>query len=206
VIVLFLTLAHIVPPRVEIIVLFVLTILWLALGAWTVDRRDFIGPDSDCASWGGSRMQTKTSGVSISSLQYCNRMRVIEAFSWVLFGVFAIFFIIVVHLTSIAVQIGSPYAWREPMIELPWYGEWPGYSGGPGSMYPTMQMGQGAVIPGAYHPGGVVGQMGPVSTLPVMQNGGHVVQQQHGHSMIITPGINGLPPTVQQVPGHIYNA
>lgn len=118
----------------------------------------------------------------------------------------AIFFVVVMHLTSTAVQRGGrPYAWREPMIELPWYGEWPGYSGGPGSLYPTMQMGEGGMIPGAYHAGAVIPQQGPISTLPVMQNGGYVVQQQPGYSMIITPGMNGQAPTVQQVPGHISN-
>jgi len=130
---------------------------------------------------------------------------VIEAFSWVLFGVFTIFFLIVANLTSIAVERGGrPYAWREPMIELPWYGEWPGYSGGPGSMYPTMQMPGGGVIPGTYIPGTVLAQPGgPVTTMPVMQDGGYVVQQQHGYSMIITPGMNGQAPMIQQVPGRI---
>ena len=152
-------------------------------------------------------------------------MRVIEAFSWVLFGVctyglslspknyrstghpntlVAVFFIIVVHLTSTTVErLGRPYAWREPMIELPWYGEWPGYSGGPGSMYPTMHMAEGGMMPGVYHQGPMIGQAGPMSTLPIMQNGGYTVQQQPGYSMIITPGLNGQAPTVQQVPGHI---
>jgi len=134
-------------------------------------------------------------------------MRVIEAFSWVLFGVFAIFFVLVINLTSIAVQRGGrPYAWREPMLELPWYGEWPGYSGGPGSAYPTVQMMDGNIVPGGYIPGGIVGPHpmgGPINTMPVMGEGGYVVQQQPGHSMIITPGVGGRAPTIQQVPGHI---
>ena len=117
----------------------------------------------------------------------------------------AIFFFIVVDLTSTAVQRGGrPYAWREPMIELPWYGEWPGYSGGPGSLYPTMHMAEGGMIPGAYHPGAMIAPQ-PGLTLPVMQNGGYVAQQQHGHSMIITPGLNGQAPTIQHIPGHVTN-
>lgn len=203
-IILFLTLSHIMEPRVEIIILFILSVLWLALGAWTVDRRDFLSDASDCAGWGDAKMSTKSDTVTISRLQYCNRMRVIEAFSWVLFGVFAIFFIIVLHLTSIAVQRGMrPYAWREPMIELPWYGEWPGYSGGYNSAYPTMHMAGGGMVPGGYYQGGVVPHHGPISTLPVMQNGGYVVQQQPGHSMIITPSADGRAPDVQQVFGHV---
>jgi hypothetical protein len=117
---------------------------------------------------------------------------------------------VVANLTSIAIERGGyPYAWREPMIELPWYGEWPGYSGGPGSMYPTMQM-PGGMMPGGYMPGTILTQPmpggGPVSTMPVMQDGGYVVQQQPGYSMIITPGPNGQPPRIQQVPGHISSA
>jgi len=73
-------------------------------------------------------------------------------------------------------------------------------------MYPTMQMAGGGMIPGAYYPGSVVApQMagGPVTTLPVMGEGGYVVQQQPGYSMVITPGMNGNAPSVQQVPGRI---
>lgn len=119
----------------------------------------------------------------------------------------AIFFVIVANLTTIAVQRGGrPYAWREPMIELPWYGEWPGYSGGPGSAYPTVHMAEGGMVHTAY-PGAVVPQPiptgGPVTTMPVMQDGGYVVQQQPGYSMIITPGVGGQAPTIQQVPGRI---
>ena len=125
----------------------------------------------------------------------------------------AIFFAIVINLASIAVQRGGrPYAWREPMLELPWYGEWPGYSGGSGSAYPTVQMTDGNVIPGAYIPGGIVGGQpmpmgGPINTMPVRgDGGGYTVQQQPGYSMIITPGVNGQAPTIQQVPGRISSA
>lgn len=124
----------------------------------------------------------------------------------------AIFFFIVINLASIAVQRGGrPYAWREPMLELPWYGEWPGYSGGADSAYPTVHMTDGNVIPGAYIPGGMVGaqQMpmgGPINTVPVRGDGGYTVQQQPGYSMIITPGVNGQAPTIQQVPGRISSA
>lgn len=203
----FLTLTHALTPRVEVIILFILSILWLTLSAWTVDRRDFLGPLSDCESWGNETMLTNSETKTFSSYQYCNEMRVIEAFSWVLFGVFLIFLLIVASLTSTAVDRGGrPYAWREPMIELPWYGEWPGYSGGFGSMYPTMLMPDGGVMPGGYMPGGVVQPMsaaGPISTVPVLQNGGYVVQQQPGYSMVITPGLNGQAPTIQQLPGPV---
>ena len=90
------------------------------------------------------------------------------------------------------------------MIELPWYGEWPGYSGGPGSLYPTMHMAEGGMIPGGYYPGvGPQVMGGPITTMPVLQDGGYVVQQQPGYSMVITPGVGGQAPTIQQLPGRI---
>ena len=85
------------------------------------------------------------------------------------------------------------------MLELPWFGEWPGYSGGYGSQYPTVQMAEGGMV----YPGPMVQPGGPVNTMPVMQDGGYVVQQQPGYSMVITPGVNGQAPTIQQVPGRI---
>jgi len=207
VIILLLTLTHMSTPGVEVVLLFVLSITWLALGAWTADRRDFLSDKSDCGSWGNHTIPTKNETKTISSFLYCNEMRVIEAFSWVLFGVFAIFFVVVINLTTIAIQRGGrPFAWSEPMLELPWYGEWPGYSGGPNSLYPTMHMAEGGMFPGGYYPGGVMGPHpmgGPIGAVPMMQNGGLVVQQLPGHSTIIRPGVGGMPATVEHHPGHV---
>ena len=76
-------------------------------------------------------------------------------------------------------------------------------------MYPTMHMPGGGVIPGSYIPGTVLTQGmpmgGPISTMPVMQDGSYVVQQQPGYSMVIRPGLNGGAPMIQQVPGHVSN-
>ena len=121
----------------------------------------------------------------------------ITAYFTILVG---IFLLIIANLAGIAVQSGGrPWAWREPMFELPWFGEWPGYSGGGhGLPYPAMQMpGAGVVVPAPAVAGG------PISTLPVMQDGSYVVQQQPGYSMVITPGVGGGPPNVQHVPGHV---
>lgn len=189
-------------PRFETIGLFLLSVMWLALGAWTVDRRDFLSPDSDCYSWGSQR--TPTAKGTISARVYCNEMKVVEAFSWVNFGVFTIFLIMITTLTTRAHTLGRPYAWREPMLELGWFGEWPGYSGGIYSSNPAMvqpmrpgMYQQGMTMPTAIQPG-----------MPVVYGpgGGHVIQQQPGHSVIIQPGPNGQLPMITQVPGTIRTA
>ena len=69
-----------------------------------------------------------------------------------------------------------------PPVELPWFGEAPGYyNTHPGGMmqYPT----GGYVYP----------------TMP-MQGVNAPLVQTPGHSIVIQPGMNGQPPTVTQVP------
>jgi len=68
-------------------------------------------------------------------------------------------------------------------VELPWFGEAPGYyntHGGASSPYPPTPM-----SPAGY--GGYPGY--PVSGMP-----------QPGQSIVIQPGINGAPPTVTTIP------
>ena len=98
--------------------------------------------------------------------------------------------VVVIYLTSKASQLGRPYAWREPMLELGWFGEFPGYPGYPGGSYPGMMPGAMMMQPGMGQP---IQHMGP--------GGGYVVQQSPGHSVVIQPGVRGEPPTVTQVPG-----
>jgi len=186
-----LIMTHLAQPRFEVVSLFVLSILWLALGAWTVDRRDFLSADSDCSSWGIQQIVTKH-GTS-SAQTYCHEMKVVETFSWMNFGIFAIFMVIILILASNSRMYGRPYAWREPMLELGWFGELPGYSGGNYSSFPAinqmqpgmmMQPGMGMPMAGTYGPGG-----------------GYVIQQNPGHSVVIQPGPHGEAPRVTQVPG-----
>jgi len=206
----FLIFTHVSQPRSEAIALFILTVLWLALGAWTVDRRDFLSYDSDCTSWGDQRTPTKKG--TISARSYCNEMKVVEAFSWVNFGIFFIWFATILYLTSKASRLGRPYAWIEPMLELGWFGEYPGYSGGRHSDYPTYREGEvGMMQPGMIQPGMIqpsVMQPGVMQPGVQMQpqygpGGGYVVQQNAGHSIVIQPGVNGEPPRITQVPGTI---
>jgi len=192
----FLMLTHSAQPRFEAVGLFILATLWLALASWTVDRRDFLSPDDDCSSWGIQRTITKSG--TMSAMAYCQEMKIVEAFSWITFGTFVIALITVIMLTSNAYHLGRPYAWREPMLELGWFGEFPGYSGGPYSSYPTFHH-QGMMQPG------MMMQPGYAQTIPQQYGpgGGYVVQQTPGHSVIIQPGVHGDAPTITQVPGMV---
>ncbi|KAI0638220.1 hypothetical protein C8Q77DRAFT_1215088 [Trametes polyzona] len=177
-------------PRTEAVFLFVLGVLWLAEAAWTTD---IIG-NTQCDALTDQQIPTKSG--SISEKSWCYEMRVVQAFSWMIFCLYAIFLWILIALTSRAKALGRPYAWGEPIVELPWFGQWPGYPEGgqfPQGMYPG-QYGypaMGMQPMGAYGP-----QIAP----------GYVVQQNPGHSVVIQPGMNGQPPTVTQIPGTVSSA
>jgi hypothetical protein len=164
-------------PRTEAIVYVVLGILWLTMGAWSTD---IIG-NVQCDSLGGQQQPTKNGNMSAQS--YCHEMKVIQAFSWAIFCFFAIAFIILLNLISRAQQFGRFGIWGEPIRELPWFGEAPGYynthAGAPHApmvQYP-MQYPQG------YN--------GYPAGMPMMTG---------GNSIVIQPGVNGQPPTITQVP------
>ncbi|KAJ3542396.1 hypothetical protein NM688_g5976 [Phlebia brevispora] len=169
-------------PWQEGIVFFILGVLWLSMGAWDAD----IMGSTQCDSLGNLRTPTKDGTISTKS--WCYEMRVIEAFSWMLFALFVIFLWIIITLTTRAQAMGRVYAWSEPIFELPWFGQYPGmpdgyYGGGRNYAYP-------AGVPymqGAY---------------PGMANGGYVVAQQPGHAVVIQPGANGQS-MVTQVPSMV---
>lgn len=176
-------------PRTEAIVLFILGVLWLAMGAWSTD---IIGT-TQCDALGDARMATKNGTVLTRS--WCYEMKVIQAFSWMIFCLYAIFLWILISLTSRARVMGLPYAWRAPIFELPWFGELPGWPY-PGQYAPVQGAQMGGYPMGAYSGGGM--------PYPApMINGGYVVQQAPGHSVVIQPGLGGAP-TITQVPGSNY--
>ncbi|KAJ8595983.1 hypothetical protein M405DRAFT_806219 [Rhizopogon salebrosus TDB-379] len=116
----FILLLQFAQPIVEVILHFILGVLWLALAAWSMD---IIGP-VQCYALQGREL---TSSGSISAQTYCYEMKVIEALSWTIFILFTFFFIILISLTSRAVAFGRYYAWREHVSQLGWFGELPGY-------------------------------------------------------------------------------
>ncbi|KAJ7129655.1 hypothetical protein C8R44DRAFT_777339 [Mycena epipterygia] len=158
-------------PRTEAFSLFILWTLWLAMGAWSTD---IIG-NMQCDALTTETMPTKNG--QIRQREYCYEMKVIQAFSWMLFVLFSFAFGILLSLVSQAERFGRHDIWREPIQELGWFGELPGY-------YNHSQQGmvQYPVYPQQYgYP---------------MQQG--YAQPQQGTMYQIHQGPNG--PTVTQVP------
>lgn len=187
-------------PITEFVCMFVLAVLWLGMGAWSAD---IIGNVQCDAIESSSRTQTKSG--SVSSKAYCYEMKVIEAFSWMNFVLLAVFIWILIALTSRAKVFGRYRAWFEPVWELPWFGQYPGgmeqIDGSPGRYNYAYPAGS----PMGY-PGGMPMQQPfpqqPFSQQPQLVNGGYLVSQQPGHSVVIQPNAHGAP-MVTQVPGMV---
>ena len=81
--------------------------------------------------------------------------------------------------------MGRPDIWSDDIRELPWFGQAPGWPGLGYAQYSSQ------------YPRGYAS--GPYTQYPTTY-AGNVVQQQHGHSVVIQPGRNGMPATVSQVP------
>ena len=90
-------------------------------------------------------------------------------------------------LATRSMAMGRPYIWSEDIRELPWFGQAPGYPGLGYAQY-SSQYGQGYPT------------NGPYSQYPSTTYGGNVFQQQHGQALVIQPGRNGMPASVQQYP------
>lgn len=132
-------------------------------------------------------------------------MKVIQAFSWMLFILYVLALYVLMRLVTEAHRFGRFDIWWAPIrgascytllgnmkltqmpVELPWFGEAPGYyNTHPGGM---MQYPAGGY---AYPAGG--------QAYPAMQGVNAPLVQTPGHSIIIQPGMNGQPPTITQVP------
>ncbi|KAL1673886.1 hypothetical protein EV122DRAFT_221804 [Schizophyllum commune] len=184
-------------PRIEVPVLFILGCFWLAEAAWATDA---IG-NTQCDGLGGQMIETRKG--SVSAKGYCCQMKVLQAFSWMNFCLFAIAFYIILRLVSQAEQFGRMDAWIAPIRELGWFGEYPGfYPTGGATHNPAAQgmppMGGG----GGYQP-----QQGAYQQRqhPYASDGwpyGQMMQPAPGTALVIQPGINGAPPTFTQVPAN----
>ncbi|KAJ6539360.1 hypothetical protein B0H19DRAFT_1178653 [Mycena capillaripes] len=108
-------------PRTEALSLFILWALWLAMAAWATD---IISP-VQCDALTTETMPTKNG--EIRQREYCYEMKVIQAFSWMLFVLFSFAFAILLALVSQAQRFGRPDIWRDPIQELGWFHELPGY-------------------------------------------------------------------------------
>ncbi|RXW25309.1 hypothetical protein EST38_g612 [Candolleomyces aberdarensis] len=162
-------------PNVEAFILFFFGVLWLAMGAWATD---IVGHEQ-CSQISG-RLVTKGGAGTKTARSFCNEMKVVQAFSWALFASFLLAEYVLFQLIGQAKRFGRWDIGREPIRELPWFDEQPGY-------YNT-------------HTGGVPGHA-PHSPgyFPGHPGYGYPPMSQ-GQTTIIQPGMNGAPATVTTVP------
>ncbi|KAF8621661.1 hypothetical protein AX15_007675 [Amanita polypyramis BW_CC] len=159
-------------PQTEALELFILGALWLAMGAWSTDIIGYV----QCDALGGQTIPTKSGTTSYQ--RYCYEMKVIQAFSWMAFVLFAFAIVILLQLVTRAQMFGRFNIWREPIQELPWFGEAPGY-------YNTY-----TITAGQY----------PAQTPYMYPMMGPVMQPTSlGQTVVVQPGVNGMPPTVTQI-------
>jgi hypothetical protein len=156
-------------PQTEAIVLTVLSIFWLTMGAWSTD---IIGI-TQCDALGGQTTPSRSGETNAQA--FCYELKVVQAFSWAIFVACILALYILFQLVDQAQRFGRYYIWSEPIRELPWFGEMPGY-------YNT-------------HAGGPT----PYPTNPALNVGyGYPYNTSGGHSIVIQPGVNGAPPVVTQ--------
>ncbi|KAF7292466.1 UBIQUITIN-CONJUGAT-2 domain-containing protein [Mycena chlorophos] len=119
-------------PQTEAPQLFILWALWLAMAAWATD---IISP-LQCDSLTNETIPTKNNGTSAWFPP-----GVIEAFSWMLFILFTFAFMILLSLVTQAQRFGRITIWSDPIQELGWFHEPPGYFNQ--GQYPQGQYPQG---------------------------------------------------------------
>ncbi|KAG5643959.1 hypothetical protein DXG03_009310 [Asterophora parasitica] len=108
-------------------------------------------------------------------------MKVIQAFSWALFIILTLAFLILFRLATHAQMFGRMDIWREPIREMPWFGEAPGFYN------------QGMMVPGGFNGGQYPGGGYPYP--PPMSASSHA-----GQTIVVQPGLNGQPATITRVP------
>ncbi|KAG5221084.1 UBIQUITIN-CONJUGAT-2 domain-containing protein [Salix suchowensis] len=173
----------------------ILTYTLKAMGAWSTTSRDVIG-NTQCDTLGGARTPLKTAiyphKPTVEKLKsfrpshgwsssYVSKSMIYFPSSSSTFAFLVVFwFIIMIQLINQAQRFGRWRIWEEPIRELGWFGEMPGYYNqhNGAAAYP-----QAGYIPYGYGYG-----------YPMVQ------QPQGGQSIIIQPGSNGQPATVTTVP------
>ncbi|TFL06000.1 hypothetical protein BDV98DRAFT_561017 [Pterulicium gracile] len=195
----FLLMLQFAQPWTEAIAYFILGILWLTMAAWSTD----IVGNVQCDALGGQRIPIKNGG-DMSAQSWCYQMKVTQAFSWTAFILLFLALFLLMHLCGQAQRFGRPNIWKEPIQELGWFGEWPGYynthsPGAPG-MPGSQQYFPGQQYPQSGYPGQQYPQGYPQSGYPQ----GSYSNMQHSHSggraITIQHQPNGGAPVVTTTP------
>jgi len=154
--------------------MWILAVVWVAMGAYATDVIGHI----DCDSLQGTIPAARDTRYSYQ--RYCREMKAIEAFSWTNFGLFALFFLLVLRLILQHSARGDKTIWLASVSELAWFDE--EYQGAPTQYYQTVPAG------------------GQTYTYPNVTTFGNSqpVYQLPGHSVVITNGPNGQ--QISQVP------
>lgn len=182
-------------PPIDLVLLFIADILWLALGAYSADVIGFV----QCDTLGGQTIVTSIGG-AYSSQSYCYQMKTIEAIAWAEFGLITITFWVILAVTLAAVTQGKN-AFEMDIDDLEWVltpqgGGQYGYTGVPGGQPYTY--GAYGNYP-QYYANGSSGGAGGGGTIAQGQYYGQpVVVQQPGRNILVSHGPNG--PQVQELP------
>jgi len=174
-------------PSFESFVLFVLSALWLTMGAMTVDRIGSV----QCFDLSGNLKTNQDQ--TMDAAEHCRIMKTVEAFSWALFVVFISMFLLVLSLTIRARSHGAgSLVWRNSISDLPWFGQW--MDGNQNhyyyNNYPQYSLGhsnQAGMMPQHRAPSVVPIQgSGSPNTIVIPQHLGHQVHLQRDHSGNLT--------------------
>ncbi|KZT51987.1 hypothetical protein CALCODRAFT_521001 [Calocera cornea HHB12733] len=171
-------------PAIDLVLILIADILWLALGAYS---QDVLG-SVQCDALGGQTIRTSMGG-TYSSQSYCYQMKAIEAVAWAEFGLFLITFFVILAV-SLTVAARGQDVWAMDIDDLEWFGAYGGAGyAPPGGAY---QYGQYGNYPQYYANGGG-------GTLAQGNYYGQpVVVQQPGRNILVQQGPNG--PNVQELP------
>lgn len=176
-------------PGIDLILILITDILWLALGAYSVDVIGY----TQCDTLAGQTIQTSIGG-AYSSQSYCYQVKTIEAVAWAEFGLFLICFWVVLAITLMAAGRGEP-VWQMDVDELQWFST-PQYGGG---AYQYGQYGQQQQYPQYYANGSASGGGGQAHMMAQGQYYGQpVVVAQPGRNIVVSQTANG--PQVQEIP------
>jgi len=188
-------------PRIDLVAIAIMAILWLSLGAYSNDVIGF----TQCDLLTGQTVRTNIGG-TYSAQSLCYQMKVIEAIAWADFGLFLIFFWLLLSITLNMAGRGEN-AWAYDIDDLMWFGATggagvPGGRVGGGGGYPYGQYGQGQYgqygqgqgqqYP-QYYANGAASQYSAPTAPPVAQTAGFtpIRVEQPGRDVLIHQGVNG---------------